>query len=601
MDKPVSLFDEHCELLDVFPYPVFVKNDRLEIIYGNAAFIDMLDGIEFLGKTDDEMFPPEQVAAFRADDLRVLAGEESINEEEIGDDTLALTRKIPGRLKDGSRAIFGAIIARATATSSDKRKNRYEQQLLNAALSQHKIQARFDRKVAMLQERLNEVDNERAEAQRQAHTDAATGLKNRAGFDIDLDECLARSQANETKIGLASLDLDHFKRINDRFGHAAGDRVLQVIAERASRMPYVASVARIGGDEFAIIIEHALADPESIQADMETGRQYMLRPIMFESKQIDISGSVGLSVFPDDAQTKDMLKRHSDAALFSAKRAGRGRAQLYNSEIHAAREKRDRIEADLPQAIHACDITPVYQPIVSSSDQIPSSMEVLARWNHPVLGTINPEEFVAIAVDCGLVTMLDRSVRMQACREAKQWLASGALKRLSFNISATDIISPGFATAYLSDLRKTNTNPAHTCIEILESSIVEDTKEACRNLERLSEAGVKIALDDFGTGYSNMRALIDLPLDRLKIDRSLIEDIGENDKLVDLIVSITQLSQILDVDIVAEGIETSVQLMFVEGAGCHYCQGYLFARPMVFDDADQYVREANSQAAQSVA
>ncbi len=594
MDDAAPLFDEYQELLDIFPYPVFVKNDRLELIYGNAAFVEMLGGIDFLGKTDDEMFPSEQVNAFRADDLRVLRGEESISEEEIGDDTLALTRKIPGHLKDGSPAIFGAIIARATAPTPSKRKNRYEQQLLEAALSQHKVKARFDRKMAQLQNRLNEADTARAEAQRQAHTDDFTGLRNRTGLDLDLEACIDKHGKNGTRFGLAILDLDHFKRINDRFGHATGDQVLQIIAKRIRKLPYVFSAARMGGDEFAIITEHPMPDLPSTYEDMELARQHVFRAVTVDSKKIDLSGSTGLSVFPDDSQNMDMLKRHADAALFAAKRAGRARAQLYNAEIHAARERRDRIEADLPAAIEDCTITPAFQPIVSSDGETLNSMEVLARWTHPELGQVSPEEFVAIAVDCGLVTDLDRCVRMRACQEAAQWLESGVLKRLSFNISATDIISPGFATTYLADLRQIGTDPSHTGIEILESALVEDTAEARRNLERLSEAGVTIALDDFGTGYSNLRALIDLPLDRLKIDRSLIEDIGENDKLVDMIVSITQLGQILDVDIIAEGVETSMQLMFVEGAGCHYCQGYFFAEPMTGDEAGRYVGSFSS-------
>ena len=322
----------------------------------------------------------------------------------------------------------------------------------------------------------------------------------------------------------------------------------------------------------------------------EKARQYVFQPVSYQNKPIALSGSVGCATFPEDSEDSEFLKRAADTALLVAKRGGRGRVQIVNGAIQAASKRRILIETSLSSAISQRQITAVYQPIVAAGDYSIKGMEVLARWQHPEIGPIPPAEFIPIAQDCGLLADLDKMMMEQACNEARGWLESGAVDCLSLNASPKEIISRGFATGFLATLHKLKISPAKICLEILESSIVADVIAARRNLLRLSKAGVKIAIDDFGTGFSNLQNTLELPINGLKLDRSMIQNRTQSPLLTETVRGLAATCRAFDIYTVAEGIETDKDRVFAEEVGCQLLQGYMIAKPMLFSDADTYIR-----------
>jgi diguanylate cyclase (GGDEF)-like protein len=585
-------------LFDAIPYPVFAKDSQHRWIYGNAAFSELMGGIDFVGKSDKDIFPPDQVKVFWEEDDRVLAGEDSLNEEQIGDDMFALTRKARVQLEDGSFGLVGIIIASATTIETlESVQANFEERLAESRDSLNDLRRKTSQTQADLQAKLREAEASHATAILASHTDVATGLKNRLGFDVDLAEAIQDSHKNDRKLCVSFLDLDRFKHINDRYGHAVGDTVLAVIGRRLQKIPLACSVGRLGGDEFAILVDHTELPREELNYQSERSRQFVFRDIYANGKRIAISGSLGQSVYLEDAMSAEELMRNADMALMTAKRDGKGCTRVFDAEIHAKVRRRRSIEDELPIAIKKHNFTPVYQPIVCGNARVMKGVEVLARWDHPELGAVTPSEFIEVAHDAGLISDIDTAIRATAFAEVHDWLRSGEIGFVSVNVSPSDIISSDFSRRFLAQLKSCGIPPNQICLEVIESSIINDLQSARRNLTLLSEAGVSIALDDYGTGFSNLRALLDLPLDKLKIDRSLIEDIDTHQRMVDLLASIMQLAATLDVKVVAEGVETDVQAALVEEAGCHLMQGYLFSRPLKYAQMQAYLQEYNSQAA----
>ena len=374
-----------------------------------------------------------------------------------------------------------------------------------------------------------------------------------------------------------------------RIGHAAGDLVLKTVGKRLCELPDVFAVARWGGDEFVLLTELPNIGQNALVQGFEEAHTYTFRPIKSDHGRIEISGSVGIAVYPQDTTYPDDLMRYADMALMVAKRQGRGKVLSFDAKINNALSRRMQITRDLPGAISNNEVHPFYQPIVCAKTRKIQGVEALARWTHKDLGPINPEEMFEIAHGCGLATQLDARLHEAACRDVGPWLNTGAIKYLSLNISPMDIVSIDFADRFLAELARTKTDPKTICLEIVESAFVDNLDTARRNLDRLHKAGVMIALDDYGTGFSNLRALLELPLDKLKIDKSLIQSIGSSYKIADLMTSIMQLAGTLDVKIVAEGIETKLQSAFVTSAGCDLMQGYMFSRPLSFDAMDRWL------------
>ncbi|MEO0412583.1 MAG: EAL domain-containing protein [Pseudomonadota bacterium] len=567
-------------LFDGLPYAIFAKNAALEVIYGNAALSAMVGREDYVGKTDKDLMAPGPAEQSEVADRRALSGQVAITEHWVRDQRAVITSKYPVTLPDGEPGLIGIVIDVTGSRSDDQAA--VDLGGSDAITHQVDISASGDGRVVALENLLIETLREKQQAIELALMDPATGLRNRAGLDQDLETALARVDKEGGRLGLTFIDLDHFKSINDRLGHDAGDAVLKELGQRFNGNDgHCMSVARLGGDEFAVVFR---SDPETSAALLHERQakvhERVFKPVPFGDKMIHMTGSMGIALYPDHATDIQTLKRYADAALLTSKNEGRNRFTFFNEDIQKAALRRREIEGALNTAISEKTLTPHVQPIIGPDGGGLLGVEVLARWTHPTLGPIMPEEFIPIAEDCGLLTRLDLAMLETAATQLKPYFRSGALKQASFNASALAITSPTYAQRLLKTIEALDLSPNHICIEIVETALVHDLDVARANLQALQNAGVCIALDDFGTGYSNLRALLDLPLDRVKIDRSLVADLDTNPKVFQLFLTIVNLAKLLEVEIVAEGLETDYHRLVAESAGITHLQGFFFAKPM---------------------
>ncbi len=586
----IAALEDLRQIFDALPYPVFAKNTKHQWIYGNKAFEQLIGTADYLGKDDSAFFPMDQVKVFRTEDRRVFGGEESLNEEEIGKGLFALTRKMPLTLPDGSFGLVAIILATLQPDNSEADPAWISETLRREPESQvQHLESTWSKRTEELVQRLNDVESMHMSTLQIARTDTTTGLMNRLGFDAEMEKAIQASQSTGKSFGVAFIDVDLFKQINDRFGHAAGDRVLKVVGKRLSELPDVFAVARWGGDEFALLTELPNIGMTRLIQGFEEARQYAFMPVKDDNSRITVSGSAGMAIYPDDATDPEELMRYADIALMMAKQSGRGRVLVFDHKLNETEKRRTQIMRDLPDAMAKGEIVPYYQPILCTTKRTVRGVEALARWTHKEFGPIDPAELFDLARMCALASDLDKSVRTMAFEQVKPWLDNNLVSYLSLNISPQDIMCKDFANSFLERLAAFGISPEHICVEILESAIVGDLEAAQATLETLSAAGVKIALDDYGTGFSNLRALLDLPLDNLKLDQSLVRSLGTNNKVGNLLVSIMELAKALDVRVIAEGIETRLQSTFVTSIGCDLMQGYLFSAPLPAAQMDAWL------------
>lgn len=427
-----------------------------------------------------------------------------------------------------------------------------------------------------LSARVAELEAERAMMLRLARTDALTGLLNRAAFTAALGDRLAQARADGEPLALFVVDLDRFKHLNDSLGHTGGDLLL---AEVGARLQADAArgelVGRLGGDEFALI-----------SADLDIARRaerlvaLLCQPFQIHGRGMAPGVSVGVAVCPQDAPDAGDLQLFADRALQRAKAQGGRRWSAFDAELKAENERRRTLEVELRRAIPAGEIEPWFQPIVDSSDGHTVGVEVLCRWRHPDEGLLTPAAFIPIAEELGLIGRIDEAVFEIACARAAPWVAQGLISNVSCNVSPRDLLDPAFSRKLIARLADTDLPPTALTVEITETFLLQDMALARRHIERLAARGVNIALDDFGTGYSNLRAVMNLPIQTVKLDRSLIDDVARNPRVSKLVSSMMHAARALGVSVVAEGVEEEAQAIMLRAAGCDRMQGYWFARPM---------------------
>jgi len=446
--------------------------------------------------------------------------------------------------------------------------------------------------LAELAARVAELEAERELTLRLAQTDSLTGLVNRGAFTSGLCERLEAARQSGAIVALFVIDLDRFKNLNDSLGHHAGDMLL---AEMGRRLREDAApgelIARLGGDEFAVVS----SDPE-IQARAERLVAALGQQHIIYGRTVSSGGSVGVAVFPRDANDAVDLQRYADMALYRAKSGGGRRWDRFDADLHAESERRRTLEAELRRAIPAGEIEPWFQPIIDSMTGRMVGVEVLARWNHPEKGLLAPGAFVPMAEELGLIRVIDEAVFEAACARTAPWVADGLIEVVSCNVSPRDLLDPGFSRKLIGRLAKTALPATALTVEITETFLLQDLALSRRHIERLAARGVNVALDDFGTGYSNLRALMHLPIQTVKLDRSLIDDVGRDSRVSKLVASLLHAARSLGVRIVAEGVENESQALFLRSAGCERMQGYFFARPMPADAMEAMLREANGPA-----
>jgi diguanylate cyclase (GGDEF)-like protein/PAS domain S-box-containing protein len=407
-----------------------------------------------------------------------------------------------------------------------------------------------------------------------AHHDALTSVPNRSYFNARVDQEIA-SLTNGESLAVLCLDLDRFKEVNDLFGHAAGDIVLQTVATRITAvLGERQMIARLGGDEFAILMP-GVKNPEAAGRLAEAVLEALRAPSDTPETN-SISTSIGIAVCPDDAMDREALLSHADTALYRAKTDGRNTYRFYEASMGAAVRERRMLEHDLRLAIARHELRLVYQPQRGTQSQAMTGFEALLRWKHPVRGEISPAVFIPIAEESGAILEIGAWVLQTACREAATWEQP---LTVAVNVSAIQLYNPDFVGELHQILLDTGLSPRRLEIEITETALVRDFNRALTTLRQVKAFGVRIAMDDFGTGYSSLSNLRAFPFDKIKIDGSFIKSVNSNEQAATIVRAVLGLGRGLGLPVLAEGVETAAELQFLRDEQCDEVQGYLLGRP----------------------
>ena len=430
-----------------------------------------------------------------------------------------------------------------------------------------------------------------------ARHDALTDLPNRVLLRERLEHELKRVKRGEC-LAVLCLDLDQFKSVNDALGHPIGDELLKLVADRlrgCTREPD--TVARLGGDEFAIIMtqmEHA-TDAAALSKRI---RESIVKPYQIEGHQIVTDISIGISVSPFDAVESDILLKNADMALYGAKADGRGTYRFFEPEMNTRMKARRELEMDLRRALVGKEFELHYQPLVSLESNDVNAFEALLRWHHPRRGLISPADFIPVAEETGLIIPLGEWVLKSACYEAAEWPDH---IKVAVNLSPTQLNNRNLLNVVIGALAETGM-PAHKLqLEITETVLLQNTFATLQTLHDLRKLGVQIALDDFGTGYSSLSYLRSFPFDKIKIDRSFIQDLAKGTEPVAIVQAVANLAKSLNMMSTAEGVETQQQMDVLQAMGCTEMQGYLFSKARPAKDIRQFFERNSDKAAGAVA
>jgi diguanylate cyclase (GGDEF)-like protein len=437
---------------------------------------------------------------------------------------------------------------------------------------------------------------EKAKAKKMAETDTLTKLPNRRGFLNSLDRIIEQHTSGQSAFAVAMLDLDGFKPINDAFGHAIGDLLLVEVAHRLSAAAGPQSiVARLGGDEFSIILPHAGSSQVACQAAM-TICDELAKPFSFEHVTIRLSASCGVALFPDGGRDASRLLEHADMALYNTKRNGRNGVSLFSNTIENHLRRKAEIEQMLQSPDVHADLAMVFQPIVNLQGLRLASFEALARWNSEAYGNIPPDEFIPLAEQAGFVADVGDVLFEKAIVQAAKWPKEITL---SFNLSAVQLCSSTTPLRLLSIMAAHYFEPDRLSIEITETALLADFDTARYTIQQLRAAGMRIVLDDFGAGHSWIGYLREMVFDTIKIDGTLIDNIAYSQESRALLSGVLKLCSAIGTPTVAERVETLDQAEILKELGCNAAQGFLFGRPMLGDEAHQFI--ATSAGASSAA
>lgn len=414
----------------------------------------------------------------------------------------------------------------------------------------------------------------------QALHDPLTGLPNRMLVLDRAEQLLTRAQRSGQSVGLLFLDLDGFKHINDTCGHAAGDQLLKVVAERLSHAVRSGdTVARLGGDEFVILLD---PEPTTVPPELVADRllRELRRPVDLDCslRAITITASIGVAVGP--RESAQVLLRDADIALFRAKETGRDRFVVFESDMYAEVEDRLWLEMDLLEAIEGDQLFLEYQPTVNLRTNEITGVEALVRWNHPTRGVVGPNLFIPIAEETGLIVPLGRWVLCEACRQAVEWRDNGFPLRMAANVSGRQLDEPTLVDDVRDALMASGLPSEALTLEITETALTRDAETAAERLQELKTLGIRIAVDDFGTGYSSLGYLKQFPVDMLKIDRLFVSGLDVSAQSAALVRTVVQLAKWLGIETLGEGIETEAQLDRLKTEQCDLGQGYLLSRPL---------------------
>ncbi|AWL97745.2 MULTISPECIES: putative bifunctional diguanylate cyclase/phosphodiesterase [Bradyrhizobium] len=431
--------------------------------------------------------------------------------------------------------------------------------------------------VGVIEDVTERITNE-ARISHLAHHDALTDLPNRSAFNAVLGERLERAQEAATSFAVLSLDLDRFKEVNDVFGHPVGDLLMRAAADRLAEEADGAFVARIGGDEFMILM------PDDISRDDVLALAERLVETIGQELEVDdylshVGLSVGIAFYPDDGVNAATLLANADSALYRAKREGRGRVRFFESEMDQELRDRRLLQHDLRLALEQNQFLVYFQPQARVDGEV-IGFEALLRWNHPTRGFVPPDQFIPLAEENGLIVQIGEWVLREACREAASWPRP---LQVAVNLSPIQFQAGDLERSIHQILLETGLTPTRLEVEITEGVLIGDFTRALNLLRRLKALGIRIAMDDFGTGYSSLSYLQSFPFDKIKIDRSFISNLEATPQSAEIVRAVLSLAHALRIPVIAEGVETEAQRAFLAREACEEMQGYLVGRPALIE------------------
>jgi diguanylate cyclase (GGDEF)-like protein/PAS domain S-box-containing protein len=557
-------------LLEAAPDAMVVVNQAGEIVLLNLRAEKQFGypRDELVGQQVTNIIPEGFAARLIADDLRSAADALA---QQIGTGIELIARR-----KDGSE--FPIEIMLSPFVSA-------EGILVTAAIRDISVRNEAEEQLAQKVEELSRsMSMARAMSLEMVHSaqhDTLTGLPNRMLLNDRISQAIVLAPRHSRQVAVLFLDLDGFKHINDSLGHSVGDKLLQSVASRLVGCVSASdTVSRQGGDEFVVL----LSDAEQWE-DADTVARRMLRAVA-EAHPIDhgdlhITASIGVSVYPDDGNDAEALIKNADTAMYQVKENGRQSYQFFKPAMNVRAVERQSVEESLRRALERNEFVLHYQPKVNLATGAISSAEALVRWMHPTRGLLAPAQFIPIAEDSGLIVPIGTWVIREACAQARAWQDAGLpVRTMAVNVSATQLLDERFPELVFAILREAGLEPESLELELTESVLMKQAESAAAILQALRERGVKVAVDDLGTGYSSLSYLRKFPIDALKIDRSFVSHISAAGDDTSIVTAVISMARSLKLRVVAEGVETSEQLAFLQTHECDEAQGYLFSRPV---------------------
>ena len=550
-------------LFDSIPDLTWIKDTQSRFLFVNAQFGKVFnrDPQSLLGLTDFDLSNEEQAKGYIADDKQVMVSQALLRREEIitnadGEEAWAETIKVP--VFDSRGKVVGSV---GMARDISERK-RAEQMMRHLA-----------------------------------HHDYLTNLPNRPAFEAGFADILQRAKALRQGVALFFIDLDNFKNINDTLGHNIGDGLLKLVAERLQQFtgPFDA-LGRFGGDEFVVVLGQQANRLSAIRAGQQLRRLFE-QPLTLFDVEYNISCSIGMSTYPEDGDEFDSLIRNADMAMYHAKSHGKSQIAEFNARMGQETLRRMSIEQRLKNALKRDEFRLDYQPKMARETHEVVGMEALLRWNNPELGSVSPVCFIPVAEQSRLILEIGDWVLEQAMLQNQSWQQQGfRMLPIAVNLSAIQVHQHEFVRHLISKMARLGYPGARLELELTESLIMEGAIPVRHYFEELRELGVKISIDDFGTGYSNLGYLSRFPLDTLKIDRSFITNIHEQEGNQQIVKAIVQLARSLNLSLVAEGVERVEELAYVESLGIEEVQGYFFAKPMSAEQLTHFLEASRGVA-----
>ncbi|OQX57993.1 MAG: hypothetical protein B5M52_06235 [Helicobacteraceae bacterium 4484_230] len=454
--------------------------------------------------------------------------------------------------------------------------------------------AQYKKSNLRLQKSAEEIKKQKVVFEHLAHHDTLTNLPNRVLFRDRLEHSIVKAKRNNTKLAVLFMDLDHFKEINDSLGHQIGDDVLKVVADRLkNELRGSDSIARLGGDEFTILLE-------DVKQTFKIGdiAQKLIRslkdPLLINSYELYITASIGISIYPSDGEDAETLLKCADAAMYSAKSDGRNIFQYYAKEMTEQAFERVMLETSMRHALDNDEFVIHYQPQVDSKNNNLIGLEALVRWEHPEMGLIYPDKFIPLAETTSVIIPLGEWILRTVAAQMTAWHNKGFDPiHISVNLSVKQLRHRSLLLLIEKILEETKFRSDWLELEITEGYTMQNPVQSIKLLQRIRNLGVKLAIDDFGTGYSSLSYLKQLPINKLKIDKSFIKDIPGSKEDEALVRAIISMAESMYLSVIAEGVETEAQREFLQNAGCCNIQGYLFAKPMSANKIDDIFNKKN--------